>query len=161
MDIAGDLVQDFCAYLQIPHSNSIADFPQDFTQLGVILSQVESLNAARLKMTAEMADSSQNIKMLVVQAEDFRMLGDMPLMSGKYAELDSLNKRLLQDYKMRSDNHGSLSMALKEVNMMIQKAAKLRVGDVKTKFITECRNAIRSNNTKALYKLMQYGLQHD
>lgn len=34
-------------------------------------------NAQRVRMTADMADVSQRVKMLVVKAEDARILGDM------------------------------------------------------------------------------------
>ena len=39
--------------------------------------KVDEYNAIRLKLTAEMADSSNVVKTLVIKAEDARILGDM------------------------------------------------------------------------------------
>jgi Bardet-Biedl syndrome 2 protein len=47
--------------------------------------------------------------------------------------------------------------ALKDVNQMIQKAAKLRMGKHKTEVVTACRAAIQSNNIAALFKIIQSG----
>lgn len=38
---------------------------------------MDEYNAVRLKLTAEMADSSTLIKTLVIKAEDARLLGDI------------------------------------------------------------------------------------
>ena len=47
--------------------------------------------------------------------------------------------------------------ALKDVNQMIQKAAKLRAGKFKTEVIAACRAAIQANNISALFKIIQSG----
>ena len=41
-------------------------------------------------------------------------------------ELFDLNRDLINGYKMRSSNHQELLSNLKQVNVMIQRAAKLR-----------------------------------
>ena len=43
-----------------------------------------------------------------------------------YMELFDLNRDLINGYKMRSSNHQELLNNLKQVNIMIQRAAKLR-----------------------------------
>ena len=43
-----------------------------------------------------------------------------------YMELFDLNRDLINGYKMRSSNHQELLSNLKQVNVMIQRAAKLR-----------------------------------
>ena len=45
------------------------------------------------------------MKAYVVRAEDARLLGDMPLMRKMYAELHSLNRRLIGEYAKRANNH--------------------------------------------------------
>ena len=47
------------------------------TQFREVLMKVDEYNAIRLKLTAEMADSSNIVKTLVIKAEDARILGDM------------------------------------------------------------------------------------
>jgi hypothetical protein len=40
---------------------------------------------------------------------------------------------------------------------MIQKAARLRVGQAKGRIVAACRSAIKSNNIHALFKIIQSG----
>ena len=54
--------------------------------------QVDEYNAVRLKLTAEMADSSQLVKALVIKAEDARILNDMKLMKKMYSSLYDVNR---------------------------------------------------------------------
>lgn len=47
-------------------------------------------------------------------------------MRSLYAELFAINNELIGEYTKRARNHEELLAALKEVNQMIQKAAKMR-----------------------------------
>ena len=49
----------------------------------------------RAKLTADMADSSQRVKALVVRAEDARILQEMRAMRSVYASLFTLNNSLI------------------------------------------------------------------
>jgi hypothetical protein len=77
MELAGDLVQDLCRYLNLDELESTATFPEDMEQLKGVLMRVTDYNAQRMKMTADMADVSQRVKSLIVKAEDNRILGAM------------------------------------------------------------------------------------
>ena len=46
---------------------------------------------------------------------------------------------------------------LKEVNQIIQKAARLRIGRSKSTVISECRNSIKTNNIHQLVKVIKTG----
>jgi Bardet-Biedl syndrome 2 protein len=107
-----------------------------------------------------MADDSQRIKALIVRAEDSRLLQDMGTMRRAYTELYSLNKQMLSGYSVRRGTHDSLLVALKEVNGMIQRAANLRVGKIKTSIISECRAQVKANNLPALLRLIQSGSEN-
>jgi Bardet-Biedl syndrome 2 protein len=157
MEIAGEIIQDLCHVLTVPELESVADFPQEFEEFKKVLLRVDEYNAVRLKLTAEMADSSQLVKALVIKAEDARILNDMKLMKKMYASLHEVNSELIGEYVKRATNHNDLLSALKDVNAMIQRAARLRVGAAKTKVITECRNAIKSNNIHSLFKIIRFG----
>ena len=52
-----------------------------------VLLQVDDYNAARIKMTAEMADTSQLAKTLVIKAEDARILEDVASMRAAYSQV--------------------------------------------------------------------------
>jgi hypothetical protein len=57
----------------------------------------------------------------------------------------------------RSTNHQNLLQVLKKVNLMIQNAAKLRVGQPKIDVVRECREAVKAGNVKKLFKLIGGG----
>ena len=61
------------------------------------------------------------------------------------------------EYRKRSNNHEQLLTALKDVNHMIQKAARLRVGQAKARIVSSCREAIKANNFQDLFKIMKSG----
>lgn len=52
---------------------------------------------------------------------------------------------------------GHTSCARAQVNNMIQKAARLRMGAAKTRVVTACRAAIKANNVQALFQIICQG----
>ena len=157
MDICGDIIQDLCSYLNISELSTTAEFPAEFANFKEVLVRVEEYNSVRMKLTADMADSTQLVKALVIKAEDARILDDMKLMKKMYGDLYEVNRELIGEYLKRANNHQELLNALKEVNTMIQKAGKLRVGQAKNSLIAECRNAIKTNNNHGLFQIMRTG----
>ena len=71
------------------------------------------------------------------------------------------NADMLSEYEKRELNQAALLRNLKEVNQMIQKAARCRMGEAKNRLIAACRQAIKTNNTKALLKLMKLGKEKE
>lgn len=47
-------------------------------------------------------------------------------MKKRYRELYDLNRDLINEYKIRSNNHSALLACLKSVNQAIQRAGRLR-----------------------------------
>lgn len=157
MELAGEVLQDFCVSLQINELESLAEFPQEMESFRAVLLRVDDYNAARIKMSAEMADTSQLAKTFVIKAEDARILEDIKSMRRAYSELYHLNAALVGEYNKRANNHEQLLIALKEVNHMIQKAARLRMGTPKARVVSACRAAIKANNIHALFKIIKTG----
>lgn len=96
---------------------------------------------------------------LVIRAEDARLMNDMETMRRAYTELNALNGQLIGGYNVRAQNQATLLTSLKEVNQMIQRAANLRVGKAKARVITDCRAAVKANNMKSLYRIIQQGFE--
>jgi len=157
MEVAGEVIQHLCAYLQIEELQCVAHFPREMEAFKAVLHQVNLFNQTRLKLSAEMADSSNLVKALVIKAEDARILGDMSEMRAIYSNLFDLNRDLLIEHKKRNTNHTQLLSSLKEVNHMIQKAARLRVGSFKMKVVNAAREAIKTNNIKSLLRIIETG----
>jgi Bardet-Biedl syndrome 2 protein len=93
----------------------------------------------------------------VIRAEDSRIMTDMESMRRAYTELYTYNNQLISGYNIRASNHENLLAALKEVNLMIQRAANLRVGTPKTTVVTECRAAVKGNNMTELLRIVKTG----
>ncbi|KAL7693350.1 putative bardet-Biedl syndrome 2 protein [Plasmopara halstedii] len=157
MELAAELVQHMCAFLEWRELESVAEFPRQMKDFRNLLVKVDESNAIRLKLTGEMADDSNQVKNLIIRAEDSRILNDMPRMRQFYSELFSLNNQLLGEYTKRSTNHQVLLDALKEVNNMIQLAARLRFGSAKSTVIAACRKAIKNNNIHGLFHIVKTG----
>ncbi|TYZ62528.1 hypothetical protein PybrP1_012710 [[Pythium] brassicae (nom. inval.)] len=157
MDLAAELVQDLCVHLEWRELESVADFPRQMEDFRNLLVRVDECNAIRLKLTGEMADDSNQVKNLIIRAEDSRILNDMSRMRRYYSELFTLNNQLLGEYTKRNTNHQALLDALKEVNSMIQLAARLRFGSAKSTVVAACRKAIKNNNIHALFYIIKTG----
>ncbi|KAF3854466.1 hypothetical protein F7725_022521 [Dissostichus mawsoni] len=145
IDLAGDLVQSMASFLAKEDLSAEADFP------------VDEFHSVHQKLTAAMADHSNYIRNMLVQAEDARLMGEMITMKKRYRELYDLNRDLINEYKIRSNNHNALLACLKSVNQAIQRAGRLRVGKPKNQVISACRDAIKSNNVNALFRIMRAG----
>ncbi|XP_005107459.1 Bardet-Biedl syndrome 2 protein homolog [Aplysia californica] len=158
MDLAGDVIQSLAQFLNIEDLQTTADFPVETETLRQILVKVDEFHKVRSKLTAEMADHSNLIRSMVVRAEDARIMGDMRSMRKGYMELYDLNRDLIAGYNIRCNNHQELVACLKQVNQIIQKAGRVRVGKYKSQVVTSCRNAIKNNNTSSLFKIIHTGM---
>ncbi|XP_074769683.1 BBSome complex member BBS2 isoform X2 [Athene noctua] len=157
IDLAGDIIQSMASFLAIEDLQVEADFPAYFEELRKVLVKVDEHHAVNQRLTADMAEHSNLIRSMLVQAEDARLLGDMKNMKTRYIELYDLNRDLINQYKIRCNNHTELLNNLKAVNQAIQRAGQLRVGKPKTQVISACRDAIRSNNFNMLFRIMRVG----
>uniref|UniRef100_A0A5F9DWD5 Bardet-Biedl syndrome 2 n=1 Tax=Oryctolagus cuniculus TaxID=9986 RepID=A0A5F9DWD5_RABIT len=157
IDLAGDVIQSMASFFAIEDLQVEADFPVYFEELRKVLVKVDEYHSVHQKLSADMADNSNLIRSLLVRAEDARLMRDMKTMKRRYMELYDLNKDLLNEYKIRCNNHTELLGNLKAVNQAIQRAGRLRVGKPKNQVITACRDAIRSNNINTLFRIMRVG----
>ncbi len=104
-----------------------------------------------------MADNSHLVKTLVIRAEDARILHDYDRMKNTYKSLYGLNSDLIREYSKRANNHAHLMENPKELNSVIQKAARLRIGKQSTKVIAACRKAVKKSNIRALLQIISTG----
>ncbi|KAK7098674.1 BBSome complex member BBS2-like [Littorina saxatilis] len=158
MDLAGDVIQSLAQFLNLEDLLTTADFPVEIETLKQVLFKVDEFHRVRQKLTAEMADHSNLIRSMVVRAEDARLMADMRSMRKGYMELFDLNRDLINGYNIRCTNHQELLSCLKQVNKIIQKAGRLRMGKYKTQVVNACRSAIKTNNTSSLYKIIHTGM---
>ena len=157
MELAGDLVQDLADFAGATEIQSTASFPADMQELAQVVAKVDEHNATRLALAADSAELSGRVKDAIVRAEDCRLLGQLGQMRETYTRVMNLNQELMAEHQKRYNNQQALLGALKEVNHMIQKAARLRVGSSKTAVINACRDAVKSNQIALVLKIIQSG----
>lgn len=127
LDLAGELVQDLAAYLNIRELETVAVFPSQLEAFKRnTLDRLELLQSQRVKQTGDSAAGAAAVRTLVVRAEDARLLGDLPGVRRFYGELRGLQSQLLGEYERRAASQAALTAVLKEVNKMIETAANLR-----------------------------------
>ncbi|XP_054272128.1 Bardet-Biedl syndrome 2 protein homolog [Macrosteles quadrilineatus] len=157
MGVAVDIVQSLATYLNLDSLKTIAEFPAVFSQIAECLNRVADIQQNATKMAAGVADSSSIIRSLIVQAEDLRLLQQMKDMRDCYNDLQQINEELVHTYAVRVANHELLLETLRSINVIIQQAARLRVGKHKNDVITHCRSAMSNNNISALIKVIKTG----
>lgn len=74
-----------------------------------------------------------------------------------YGELNSMNKDLINNFRIRNQNQQELITCLKEINVIIQQAANLRVGTFKSQIIQASRQAIKQNNLNLISRIIVTG----
>ena len=94
MELVGDVIQDLCRAIRIETLEALADFPHEMESFLGVLKDVESHNSTRQKMSAEIADSSNLVKTLVIKAEDARICGDIQMMAKLYSQLFDVSSTL-------------------------------------------------------------------
>ncbi|KAK0147358.1 Bardet-Biedl syndrome 2 [Merluccius polli] len=77
IDLAGDLIQSLASFLAIEDLSAEVDFPDYFKELRTTLTEVDEFHSVHQKLTAAIADHSNYIRNMLVQAEDARLMGDM------------------------------------------------------------------------------------
>ena len=84
-ELAGDLIQDFCQYSKVEEVESVCDFQTDWLRVEELMGEVDGYNEARVKMSGDMAEKTQQLKMGVVRAEDARMQREVGRVKKGYA----------------------------------------------------------------------------
>ena len=62
MELTAEIVQDMAKFFKITELESQVNFPKEMTEFEEVLKQVAEFNALRVRMTADMADDSQRVK---------------------------------------------------------------------------------------------------
>jgi len=157
MELAGSLINDIASFLHVQELDVQAEFQQEIDKIKSLLVEAEQYNVLRSQLSANIADVANNVKVSIVKAEDARVLRDMPLLKKVYTSLQQDNGQLITEYTKRQNNYEQLVKCLKEINLLINKAASLRIGSDQSKVVSMCRAAIKSNNTHLLAQIIKTG----
>ncbi|XP_058788699.1 Bardet-Biedl syndrome 2 protein homolog [Phymastichus coffea] len=154
---AGDVVQSLAVYLGIRELSSEAKFPAEEQRMRDALDKFRGYKEVEARLQAENAGSSSLVKNLVIRLEDARLIENIEGMRRRLNQLKAVNSDLIRDHEIRSKSFAELVAVLKELNLGVQNASRLRVGKAATNCVQRCRTAIKEENGKALALAMRHG----
>ncbi|CAG9330233.1 BBS2 [Blepharisma stoltei] len=150
LELAAEIAQDLISFFNIPELESRADYPHEIEKINGLMEKVEEYSNVRTQLSINMAENAQNVKALIVKAEDSRIQRNMGFFKQAMASLHQFNGELLSEFQIRTNNHNELLSYLKQVNQYIQRAGNLRYGQAKTRTIASFREAVKTKNMKMI-----------
>jgi len=78
------------------------------------------------RLQAEAAGAATLLKSIVIRLEDARILENIDDMRKKLMQLKNINGDLIREHEIRLNSHRELAASLKELNIGVQRAARLR-----------------------------------
>ena len=157
IELCGNLVQDFAAYLKEENLNTNINYPNYAKSYEEVFDRIEIIDNERNHFNINMSDIITNIKDLYVKAEDNRLIDNIRGFRDYFRRIDVQNSQLLDEFEKRSEKYQQLLTDLKSVNEMIQLGSNLKCGTFKKAMITECRKCIRNKDYKLLMRIISTG----
>ncbi|KZC07707.1 PREDICTED: Bardet-Biedl syndrome 2 protein homolog [Dufourea novaeangliae] len=154
---AGDIIQSLALYLGLRELSSEVSFPEDEKMLLDALERVRDLKEIDARLQAEAASDTTLLKNIIIRLEDARILENVEEMRKRLVQLKNINVDLIREHEIRMKSYRELSANLKELNLGVQRAARLRVGKNASNMVARCRAAIQDNNPKALTLAIRHG----
>ncbi|KAG5341289.1 BBS2 protein, partial [Acromyrmex charruanus] len=155
--LAGDIIQSLTMYLGVRELTSEATFPAEEKRILDALERVKGLKEVDARLQAEAAGGATLLKSIVIRLEDARILENIDDMRKRLMQLKNINGDLIREHEIRLNSHRELAASLKELNIGVQRAARLRVGKAASNAVARCRTAIQDENPKALALAIRHG----
>ncbi|XP_063366587.1 Bardet-Biedl syndrome 2 protein homolog [Cydia amplana] len=156
ISLAGDLIQSLAVYLNLTDLQSTAQFPEAEDKLREEMANASQVGEVRSRLAAETAERAQLITALLPAAQD-AAAHDLKEMLSRYKEVVMLNEELLLSCHVRRSTQEHAVASLKTLHMILQQAARLRVGKYSKAVVAASRKAVKDDNTEALIKILQVG----
>lgn len=101
------------------------NFPQ--TQFNGNSNQlVIELKEIDIRLQAEAANETTLLKNIIIRLEDARILENIDEMRKRLVQLKNVNVDLIREHEIRMKSYKELTANLKELNLAVQNAARLR-----------------------------------
>ncbi|XP_017893284.1 Bardet-Biedl syndrome 2 protein homolog [Ceratina calcarata] len=154
---AGDIIQSLALYLGLRELASVVSFPAEEKRLLDSLERVKELKEIDARLQAEAANETLLLKNIIIRFEDARILENIDEMRRRLVQLKNVNVDLIREHEIRMKSYRELTANLKELNLGVQRAARLRVGKSAANTVARCRAAIQDENPKALALAIRNG----
>ncbi|XP_054004595.1 Bardet-Biedl syndrome 2 protein homolog [Hylaeus anthracinus] len=154
---AGDVIQSLSMYLGIRELSSEVTFPEEEKKMLDALERVKDLKEIDIRLQAEAASETTLLKSIIIRLEDARILENVDEMRKRLVQLKNVNVDLIKEHEIKMKSYRDLTANLKELNLGVQRAARLRVGNSASNTVAHCRAAIQDQNPKALILAIRHG----
>ncbi|XP_043251138.1 Bardet-Biedl syndrome 2 protein homolog [Colletes gigas] len=154
---AGDIIQSLAMYLGLRELSSEVTFPAEESKMLDALERVKDLKEIDIRLQAEAASETTLLKSIIIRLEDARILENVEEMRKRLVQLKNVNVDLVREHEIRMKSYRDLTANLKELNLGVQRAARLRVGNSASNTVAHCRTAIQDQNPKALALAIRHG----
>lgn len=91
-----------------------------------MLKYSSGLKEVDARLQAEAAGGATLLKSIVIRLEDARILENIDDMRKRLMQLKNINGDLIREHEIRLNSHRELAASLKELNIGVQRAARLR-----------------------------------
>lgn len=87
---------------------------------------VADLKEIDIRLQAEAASETTLLKSIIIRLEDARILENIDEMRKRLVQLKNVNVDLIREHEIRMKSYRDLAANLKELNLGVQRAARLR-----------------------------------
>ncbi|VDN07489.1 unnamed protein product [Thelazia callipaeda] len=158
MELIGNIIQSMAESFGIPELQITAHFPNEISKLRDLTAKLHDKYIIRDQLSATIAERSNSIKEMLVRMEDARIIKQYGLMRKYCLKLHTLNQAILAEHKVRCNNHEELLQILRNLNKIIEKGARLRVGAPASRLISASRDAILQEDFDMLARIILFGV---
>ena len=157
INLAAEIISSLSAFLGISDLQVKAEFPTIESELTELASKIGEQRDLGEKLSGDVTEQSDFVKLAVVRLEDSRLLKDPIGLRRAVLDLEAANRTVINQQRLRIETHKQLVANLRRLNNIIQTAASLRVGKYRHELISSCREAIKENKLTHIIKLIRVG----
>ncbi|KAE9553532.1 hypothetical protein FO519_003281 [Halicephalobus sp. NKZ332] len=157
IEVAGNLVQSLLQFWKIDELKSTAYFPSSLEAVNEAIKTMDEKYEVNERLQTDWADRMNVARECVIVAEDLFNIRYPALARKHYVRLAILNREMVAQHQLRSQARQNLLENVKVLTVAIEQHSRLRSGNAATKLVSECRNAISSENLNVIPKFLQNG----
>lgn len=141
-----------------PYRVRYRNFQSEGEDLQWWLQRMTARNEVATTLMENMADSIATLRLLLGQADEARLLGELQSMKLSYIDVLEGNRDLIAENKKRKNNVEEGKQTIRQVHGWIQQAARLRrLPQERMLFIDACQKALQANDFGKLIDMVTKG----
>lgn len=154
IELAGNLVQSMAQFMNIINLDSVANYPDTVTKMRELFDKLNGMQESSNILRTDTSLKVNLAKKLIIRAEDSKTT-NLDKVANYYNELMLNNEDLLSTFKIRTENFNETQKLLTEINQILYRAQRLRVGTVATQMMTSYKEALAQKDLSKLIQIME------